>query len=83
MKETFRKNIANYITIVRIICVFILLALPVFSNAFFILYFIAGTSDVLDGFLARKLKIQSEFGARLDSFADISLSQIAKKTPTS
>lgn len=73
MKETFRKNIANYITIIRIVCVFILLALPVFSNAFFILYFIAGVSDVLDGFLARKLKIQSEFGARLDSFADISL----------
>lgn len=29
-----------------------------------------GLSDILDGFLARKLKSESEFGAKLDSVAD-------------
>lgn len=73
MKETFRKNIANYVTCIRILCVLAILFTRVFSLPFFILYFVSGASDCLDGYLARKLKIQSEFGARLDSFADILL----------
>lgn len=31
----------------------------------------AGVCDLLDGFLARKLKVQSEFGLQLDSLADL------------
>ena len=37
---------------------------------FWILYLIAGTTDILDGFLARRWGIESQFGARLDSLAD-------------
>lgn len=73
MKETFRKNIANYITCIRILCVLAIIFTKTFSLPFFILYFVSGASDCLDGYLARKLQIQSEFGARLDSFADILL----------
>ena len=37
---------------------------------FWILYLIAGLTDILDGFLARRWGVVSKFGARLDSLAD-------------
>ena len=37
---------------------------------FWVLYLIAGTTDILDGFLARRWGVESKFGARLDSLAD-------------
>ena len=37
---------------------------------FWMLYVIAGTTDMLDGFLARRWGVESKFGARLDSLAD-------------
>lgn len=42
-----------------------------FSIVFWICYLGAGLSDLLDGFIARRLKIQSDVGARLDSIADL------------
>lgn len=69
-------NIPNAITILRIVLI------PVFVIAFFlpdfswkhilltVLFFIAGASDWVDGYLARKLKQQSAFGAFLDPVAD-------------
>ena len=37
---------------------------------FWVLYLIAGITDILDGFLARRWEVESKFGARLDSLAD-------------
>jgi CDP-diacylglycerol--glycerol-3-phosphate 3-phosphatidyltransferase len=37
---------------------------------FWVLYVIAGTTDMLDGFLARRWGVESKFGARMDSLAD-------------
>ena len=37
---------------------------------FWVLYVITGTTDMLDGFLARRWGVESKFGARLDSLAD-------------
>ena len=37
---------------------------------FWTLYVITGTTDMLDGFLARRWGVESKFGARLDSLAD-------------
>ena len=37
---------------------------------FWTLYVTAGTTDMLDGFLARRWGVESKFGARLDSLAD-------------
>jgi len=34
-------------------------------------YLLAGLTDVLDGYLARKLKVHSSLGAKLDSFGDL------------
>ena len=37
---------------------------------FWVLYVIAGMTDMLDGFLARRWGVEGKFGARLDSLAD-------------
>jgi cardiolipin synthase len=72
----------NAITILRILLV------PVFAIAFvmpgdaarivaFLVFVIAGVSDWLDGFAARKLKAGSEFGRMLDPIADKVLVAVA------
>ena len=65
------KNIANYISISRAIMSILLLIPETFSVAFYIIYIYCGISDMLDGFIARKSKNESNMGARLDSIADI------------
>ena len=62
---------ANIITSIRIICSMVLLFTRMFSSAFYILYIMAGITDVLDGVVARKLNLQSSFGEKLDTVADI------------
>lgn len=64
---------ANLITIVRIICSIALLFCPVFSPAFYVLYVIAGVSDMVDGTVARKTGTASAFGSKLDTAADFVL----------
>lgn len=44
--------------------------LPAAGGAFAALYLFCGLTDVLDGWLARRLHAESEVGARLDSAAD-------------
>ena len=65
------KNIPNYISISRIIISIALLFPKTFSVTFYIIYIYCGLSDMLDGFLARKYKITSQFGAKIDSIADM------------
>ena len=65
------KKIANYISISRIIMSFMLLIPKTFSVAFNVIYIYCGISDMLDGFIARISKSESELGDRLDSVADI------------
>ena len=47
------------------------------ESVYFILLLINLVTDVLDGLIARKFNLQSEFGARLDSFADIGMYVLA------
>ena len=61
----------NVCTLVRIAGAAGLLLVRPLSAAFFALYTISGVSDALDGFLARRLRLASELGARLDSAADL------------
>lgn len=61
---------ANAITCIRIICSIVLLFCPAFSVSFYVLYILAGITDVLDGMVARRLEYVSEFGSRLDTIAD-------------
>ena len=47
-----------------------LLLVDAMTMPFWTLYVIAGLTDMLDGFLARRWGVESQFGARLDSLAD-------------
>ena len=61
---------ANVITGLRILVSAVLVFCPVFSQIFYVLYLIAGLSDMVDGIIARKTNSVSEFGSRFDSIAD-------------
>ena len=65
-----KKQIANIITISRILSCICLLFCPAFSVSFYIMYLFCGITDMADGVIARKTKSVSEFGARLDTVAD-------------
>lgn len=65
------KQIPNAITILRMlltVALCFLLARPV---AFIVVYLLCGATDVLDGWLARRLRVVSPLGAKLDSAADL------------
>ncbi|MBP3298016.1 MAG: CDP-alcohol phosphatidyltransferase family protein [Lachnospiraceae bacterium] len=58
------------ITGFRVLISIALLFCPVFSPVFYVLYLIAGLSDMIDGTIARRMNTVSEFGARFDTAAD-------------
>ncbi|SFU94165.1 CDP-alcohol phosphatidyltransferase family protein [Butyrivibrio sp. M55] len=62
---------ANIITCIRIVLSFALLFCTSLSSVFYAMYIAAGFSDMIDGAVARKTGTVSEFGSRLDTFADI------------
>ena len=62
---------ANIITGIRILCSIALLFFHAFSPQFYVLYIVAGVSDMIDGTVARKTGTASEFGSRLDTIADV------------
>ena len=64
-------NAADTVTSVRIAVSLFLLPFPLYSARFFAAYTMAGLTDALDGWLARRTGTASEFGARLDSIADL------------
>lgn len=61
--------IPNVITIFRICASLLIPFAP--NELFFPLYFFAGFTDILDGWLARKMNWTSHFGTLLDSLADL------------
>ena len=65
------KNVANILTIFRILGSILLLFFPVFSKEFYSIYLLCGFSDMIDGTIARKTNSASEFGAKMDTVADI------------
>ena len=65
------RMLPNLITSLRIIGSFCLIFTRGFSPIFYVVYSICGITDVCDGFLARRTGTASEFGARLDSVADL------------
>ena len=62
---------ANFITIIRILCSLALLFCTPLSLPFYALYTAAGLSDIFDGLIARKTNTATKFGAKLDTLADI------------
>lgn len=66
-----RAWIPNLITCLRIFGAIILLFLSPLGTSFYIVYSVCGISDVVDGFLARRLGTSGPFGAKLDSVSDL------------
>ena len=64
------KHIPNILSALRIVLCLPLLLVDAMTLPFWVLYLIAGLTDILDGFLARRWGVESKFGARLDSLAD-------------
>lgn len=68
-------SIPNMLTAFRVLCapVLLVLAWQGYATAFLVLLAAAFLSDALDGLAARLSGQVSQFGARLDSFADVTL----------
>ena len=64
------KRIPNFLSASRIALCLPLLLVDAMTLPFWVFYLIAGLTDILDGFLARRWGVESKFGARLDSLAD-------------
>ena len=65
-----KAGLANLISGTRILCSAALLICPAFSASFYVLYLMAGLTDMIDGAVARMTGTTSEFGAKLDTAAD-------------
>ena len=69
------SNIPNILTVLRLLSVYPLIIF-ILEEQFFLalgIFFLAGISDLLDGFLARKFSWQSRFGQIADPVADKTL----------
>ena len=73
MNNSLKKYITlpNMLTSLRILGAVILLFIQPLSAAFFVIYTLSGVSDAVDGTVARATHTSGEFGARLDSIADL------------
>lgn len=68
-------NLPNLITLFRIflIPIYLLVFFSSIENRFLIaglIFLLAGITDILDGYIARKYNLQTDLGAILDPFAD-------------
>ena len=66
-----KKHIASIVTGSRIIFALPLLFISTSSAWFYILYLFCGFTDMIDGAIARKTGSTCEFGAKLDTVADL------------
>ena len=66
-----KKQVANIITLSRIVCSIWLLLLPVCSMRFYIVYIFCGLTDMVDGTIARCTHSATDLGSKLDSVADL------------
>ena len=67
------KHVPNILSISRIVLLLFLFFTLHNPLLFSVIYLFCGLSDILDGYIARKTKTQSDLGARLDSIADFLL----------
>lgn len=66
-----KSNLANIITMLRLVGAIAMMSFGIDSDWFIIIYTFCGITDAVDGFVARKLHIESELGSKLDSISDL------------
>lgn len=67
------KHIPNIISIFRLVFSCILFSVVDNITLLFTLYILCGISDIADGYIARRMKAETNLGAKLDSIADVTL----------
>jgi CDP-diacylglycerol--glycerol-3-phosphate 3-phosphatidyltransferase len=72
-QSRIKRILPNLITSLRIMLSVALAFLPLLSPLFLSIYLLAGLSDMLDGYFARRWGVSSKMGAYLDSAADFIL----------
>ena len=72
-----KKQLANIITGLRIVCSVAMLFFAAETAPFWILYLLCGITDMVDGTVARKTHSVSAFGAKLDTLADLAFVAVA------
>lgn len=65
------RNIPNIITVLRIALSLLLLFVEPLSFLFSIIFITCGLSDLLDGYIARKMSATSKMGSIMDSTSDM------------
>lgn len=65
------KQLPNIISLLRMVFSIGLLGLEPFSPVFYGVYSLCGLSDMLDGYIARKIDAASKLGSQLDSASDL------------
>ncbi|MDO4582366.1 MAG: CDP-alcohol phosphatidyltransferase family protein [Bacillota bacterium] len=65
-----KLNAADAITASRIVFAVFILFSAAFSVQFYAFYLLGGCTDIIDGWVARRLNLKSSFGAKLDTIAD-------------
>lgn len=75
MLPPFELNIPNVLTIFRFLLVPVFIWLVLVDNLFyaFIVFIVAGVTDGIDGFIARRFDMATDFGAAADPIADKAL----------
>lgn len=66
-----QRQLPNMLSVFRILLAVPLLLLYDRAAWFFLFYLLSGLTDVLDGYLARRWRVESTLGAKLDSLGDI------------
>ena len=74
-QKIMKRHLPNFLTLGRLLLVPPIVALLFFPGRFpsalaALLFFIASLTDFFDGFIARRLKVESSFGRFLDPIAD-------------
>ncbi|NBK98833.1 MAG: CDP-alcohol phosphatidyltransferase family protein [Erysipelotrichia bacterium] len=65
-----KLNVADAVTASRIVFAVCILFYSAFSVGFYVFYILGAFTDMIDGLVARKLNLNSSFGAKLDTIAD-------------
>ena len=78
-----KLNVADAITASRIVFAVFILFCSAFSIQFYSFYLLGAFTDMIDGWIARRLNLKSSFGAKLDTIADFAfvITVLAKVFP--
>jgi cardiolipin synthase (CMP-forming) len=74
-KLVFTMNLPNAVSMIRLVMAPVMIALAINGKPhwFIAAVMFSGFTDVMDGYLARKLKQVTEFGSHLDSWGDFAV----------